>query len=58
MYINFWVSPRSPKCNFWEPLQAKMDWKEKYETLSSSSKNFGSKKNIQSGAAAEGLISV
>ena len=31
---------RAPKCNFREPLQAKMDWKEKYETLSSSSKNF------------------
>ena len=37
-------SSRFPKYNFWEPLQAKMDWKEKYETLSSSSKNFGSKK--------------
>ena len=55
MNIICWVSPRSPKCNFLiRPLQAEIDWKEKYETLSSSSKNFGSKKNIPSGAAAEG----
>ena len=31
-----------------------MDWKEKYETLSSSSKKFGSKKTYKGGAAAEG----
>ena len=40
--LHFWVSPRSPKCNFWEPLQAKMDWKEKIRDLSTSLNNFGS----------------
>ena len=52
--INFWVSPRSPKYNFWEPLQAKRDWKEKIRDLSTSLNNFGSLKNIQRGAAAFG----
>ena len=52
--MNVLVSPRSTKCNFWEPLQAKKDWKEKIRDLSTSLNNFGSLKNIQRGAAAFG----
>ena len=54
MTIHVWVSQRSPKCNFWEPLQANIDWKDKIRDLSTSLNNFGSLKNIPRGAAAFG----
>ena len=38
--MNVWVSPRSTKCNFWEPLQAKKDWKEKIRDLKHQSEQF------------------
>ena len=44
--IHFWVRPRSPKCNFWEPLQAKINWKETMRDLSTSLNNFGSLKHL------------
>ena len=49
---HFWVSPRSPKCNFWEPLQAKRDWKEQIRNLSSVLNNFGPLKNPTKGGGA------
>ena len=51
---NIKVSPRSPKCNFGEPLQAKMNRKENLRDLRTSQNNFGSLKNLQRGAAAGG----
>ena len=40
----------SPKCNFMiRPFKPKLIEKEKYETLSSSSKNFGSEQTYKGG---------
>ena len=44
----FKVSPRSPKCNFMiRPCKPKWIERKKYETLSSSSKNFWSQKTYK-----------
>ena len=41
----------SPKCNFWEPQQAKMDWKEKIRDLKQMFEEFLERnKNLQRGA--------
>ena len=46
---HFCVSPRSPKCNFREPLQAKMDWKEKIRDLKQQFEEFW-ERHLQRGA--------
>ena len=45
--IDLFASPRSPKCNFMlRPCKPKWIERKKYETLSSSSKNFWEQKNF------------
>ena len=52
---SFLSKSKVPKCNFMiRPCKPKWIERNKYETLSSSSKIFGSNKNIQRAAAAEG----